>query len=219
MTDHHEPVPLAPDGATWGTFAIPGDARPSLFRLPAAGDASLSPQLARLILDRRTTVGDVVIDVDDDIAFAAAAVRAGRRHHALGGAVHLAAMGHAAGYIDMILLRWPRPAVNAHWILIACQALLRHVGCLVVAVSVEREQRVAHLSSLSGAASTAGLRVVDHIAVFDPADETATPVAIPSRARRLARRRGLPEAADAAAGAAQFPHTDLLVFTSEAAPR
>jgi hypothetical protein len=182
-------------------------------RVAATRDGNLSRQLARLILETHTSVGDVALDIDDDVAFAAAATQAGRRHHALGGTQHLATMGHAAGYIDLILLHWPRPAVNPRLLLIACRALLRNAGVLVIAASIEREQRISHLSALSGAAATARLHLIDHIAAIDP--DAATPVAVAQRAT------GRPHTPSDTAGPSQppAPHIDLLVFSPEAATR
>lgn len=101
-------------------------------RVAACDGGGLPAPLARLLLDVYTHVGDVVVDIDDDITFAAAAAR---RHHALGGQRHLATLGHAAGYIDLILLRWPRPEVNPRLLLLACRALLGTAGVLVIAAS------------------------------------------------------------------------------------
>ena len=57
--------------------AVSGDAQPTVwFTAPAQQPGCLSPQLARLILDDRTQVGDIVLDVDDDVAFAATALSA-----------------------------------------------------------------------------------------------------------------------------------------------
>jgi hypothetical protein len=190
-------------------LAIPGDRRPSICRVAATGDGNLSLQLARLILDTHTGVGDVVLDIDDDVAFGAAAARAGRRHHALGGAQHLATMGHAAGYIDMVLLHWPRPAVNPRLLLIACRSLLRNAGVLVIAVSVELDHRVSHLSALGGAATTAELHLIDHIAAVDSDTAAATRVAAP---RRAVRGQGI-AASTAEVPRVPVPHTDLMIFS------
>jgi hypothetical protein len=125
MTDAHEPAPQPAGGDATPDLAIPGEPRPRLVWAPANPDGGLSPQLARFILDAYTATGDVVIDVDDDAAFAATAAQTGRRHHALGGTKHLATLGHAAGYIDLMLLRWPCDAAHPHWLFFACLALLR----------------------------------------------------------------------------------------------
>jgi hypothetical protein len=199
-----------PDPRTTGNqdvaapWAIPGDRQPTLCRVAATVDGSLPPPLARLLLDTHTSVGDVAVDIDDDIAFAAAAAVSGRRHHALAGDGHLATLGHAAGYIDLILLHWPRPAVNPRLLLLACRALLRNAGRLAVAATVtEPSQRINQLSALSGAAASAGLHLIDHISAIapvpatDPADET-TGVRVIAGAHKHR--------------VAPMPHTDLLVF-------
>jgi hypothetical protein len=209
MTDPHDARPHPHDGVAAAHLAIPGDRRPSMCRVAATNDGNLSPQLARLILDTHTNVGDVALDIDDDVAFAAAAAQAGRRHHALGGAQHLATMGHAAGYIDMILLHWPRPAVNPRLPLIACRSLLHNAGVLVIAASTEREHRISHLSALSGAATTAELHLIDHIAAVDTTTGAATPVAAPGCATS---RPGI-VADTAEAPRLPVPHTDLLIFS------
>src|SRR5262245_45906928 len=80
----HDPTPLESDERLADRLAVPGGARPTLWRTPPAQQPGcLSPQLARLLLDERTQVGDVVLDIDDDVAFAATAAASGRRHHAL----------------------------------------------------------------------------------------------------------------------------------------
>ena len=209
MTDRHDTRPHPHNDVAAIHLAIPGDRRPSICHVAATSDGNLSPQLARLILDAHTRVGDVALDIDDDVAFAAAAAQAGRRHHALGGTQHLATMGHAAGYIDLILLHWPRLAVNSRLLLLACRALLRDAGVLAVAASVESDQRISQLSALSGAAASAGLYLIDHITGVDPATETATPVVAPSDA--ASQRTDFATVV----GATQLPvpHTDLLVFS------
>jgi hypothetical protein len=210
MTDPHDKRPHPHDDVA-AQLAIPGDRRPSMTRVAATSDGNLSPQLARLVLDTHTSVGDVALDIDDDVAFAAAAAQAGRRHHALGGTQHLATMGHAAGYIDLILLHWPRPAANPRLLLIACRSLLRNAGVLVIAASTERLDRISHLSALSGAATTAQLHLIDHIAAVDTTTDAATSVAARGRARfRSGRAADTGEAAKP-----PVPHTDLLIFSPE----
>ena len=49
------------------------------------------------------------VDIDDDVALSAVAAETGRRHHGVGGAHRLVALGDAAGYVDLVVLRWPRP--------------------------------------------------------------------------------------------------------------
>ncbi|MEV4201086.1 hypothetical protein [Micromonospora globbae] len=216
----HDSTPRESDERLAGRLAIPGDARPTLWRTPPGQQPGcLSPQLARLLLDDRTQDGDVVLDIDDDVAFAATAAATGRRHHALGGEHHLAAMSHAAGYLDLILLHWPRPAVNPHWLLRACRSLLGATGCVVVAVSADPDQRVAHLGPLGGAAATAGLRTIGHVAVLAPdVLGAATPVAVTGT---LGGRRGSQHPSRPGTrhdpDPVTHPHTDLLIFGVEAA--
>src|SRR5690348_2205520 len=103
--DRHDPRPLEHDEHLADQFGVPGGARPTVWRTPAGTQPGcLSPQTAQLLLDGYTQPGDIAIDVDDDIAFAAAAAATGRHHHALGGHIHLATLGIAAEYIDMILV-------------------------------------------------------------------------------------------------------------------
>ena len=211
MDRHHHTRPSArPDKQFHGQqladrLVLPDGARPTIYRVPPAGQPGcLTPQLAQLLLDDHTEVGDVVLDIDDDIAFAATAAAASRRHHALGGAHHLAEMSHAAGYLDLILLRWPRPAVNPQWLLTACRSLLGAAGRLVIAISVDGDQRVAHLTALSGAATAAGLYTIRHIAAVAPGvtsssnADVAVSGAVPGRQRHR--------------DAATHPHTELLVL-------
>lgn len=171
MTDHHEPAPPHGDNDA-DVLAIPGDRLPWLVCAPAVAGGDLSPQLAQLILDAYTTTNDVVIDVDNDKALAAAATQTGRRHHALAGLAGLTALDHAAGYIDLMLLRWPQPSVDPHWLFLTCRTLLRHAGHLVLAVSGDQQHRIAILSALSGAARTADLHIVDHVVVLTPQTDT-----------------------------------------------
>ena len=216
-----EPNRPSPDAVD--ALAVPGGVRPVVWLADAAARQALSPQLARALLDEHTRRGDVVVDIDDDVAFAAAAAETGRRHHALGGGHRLAPLGDAAGYVDLVLLRWPQPqAVNPRWLLVACRTLLRHgSGVLAVAVSVPAAHRISHLSALTGAARAVGLRQVRHVAVLHP---DATPgsgrhpesgVAAPPDGHAntaTADRSGHPPAV---AGRAA-PHTDLLIFAAEA---
>src|SRR5437763_413837 len=223
MATPFEPNRPRPDAVDADALAVPGGVRPVVWLADAAAPDALSPQLARALLDEHTRRGHVVVDIDDDVAFAAAAAETGRRHHALGGGHRLAPLGDAAGYVDLVLLRWPRSqAANPRWLLVACRTLLRHgSGVLAVAVSVPAAYRIAHLSALIGAAHAVSLRHVRHVAVLPPA---ATPgsgrhpesgVAAPPDGHAstvTADRSGHPPAV--AGGAA--PHTDLLIFAVEA---
>ena len=209
MTDSHDTRPDMTRDRAASSFATPGSRPPSVIRVAVTSDGNLPPQFARLILEAYTSVGDVALDIDDDVSFAAVAAQTGRRHHALGGTQYLATMGHVAGYIDMILLHWPCPAANPRLLLIACRSLLRHAGVLVIAVRTGPQHRIRHLSALDGAATTADLHLIDHIAAFDPRADTATPVITP---RRGTPRRGA--AANAIESARlPLPHMDLLVYS------
>ncbi len=169
MAEPRDPTGPRPDAIDADALTVPGGV-PAVVWLAPPTTGVLSPQLARMLLDEHTRRGDVVVDVDDDIALAAAAAETGRRHHTLGGGHRLAALGEAAGYVDLVLLSWPRPqAANPRWLLVACRTLLRHDGVLAVAVRVPAPQRLSHLSALTGAARAVGLRDVRHVAAFDPA--------------------------------------------------
>jgi hypothetical protein len=224
MAEPRDPTGPGPDAIDADALTVPGGV-PAVVWLAPPTTGVLSPQLARMLLDEHTRRGDIVVDVDDDIAMAAAAAEAGRRHHALGGGHRLAALGDAAGYVNLILLSWPRPqAANPRWLLVACRTLLRHDnGVLVVTVRVPALQRLSHLSALTGAARAVGLRDVRHVAAFDPA---ASPE------RRHHRTRATPADSDRdtdtdpdtdhPGGHAPpdttphvgvvTPHTDLLIF-------
>jgi hypothetical protein len=197
-------------------LAVPGLVRPVVWRAPQPPQSgSLSPQLSRLLLEDRTTVGDVVVDVDDDIAFAATAAQMGRRHHGLGGAQHLASMSPAAGDIDLLLVHWPRQPINPHWLLRACRALLSVGGSIVVAVSVDVDRRVAHLSALRGAAATARLHTTQHVAILAPPETppAATRVAAPSTSPKRRRPPGHnPAAQPDDVGERDHVCTDLLIL-------
>ncbi len=167
-------------------LAIPGGMRPDVWYVTGPEQpGTLSPRTARMLLNDHTRRGDIVIDVDDDVVFAAVAAETGRRHHALGGDRRLATLGYAAGSVDLVLVHWPRPQVEPRRLLIACTALLRGAGRLVIVAAVPARERTAHLSALTGAAHSAGLRHTRHAAVL-------------------------------ATDSADQPHTDLLIFESEA---
>jgi hypothetical protein len=202
MDRHHDPHHLEHDEQLADRLAVPGDVRPSVWRTaPPQQPGCLSHEMARLLLDQHTQAGDIVIDVDDDAAFAATAAATGRRHHALGGDIHLATLGHAAGYIDLILLHWPRPAVNPHWLLLACQSLLRGAGHLVIAITVDPLHRVAQFNALGGAAGTVGLRTIRHVTAVAPHAATPAPAGTAT------------ESPDRGAEPPPLrPHTDLLIF-------
>ncbi len=217
MDRHHDQTRPEPTGNEPTRPANPSDTQPAVWLVPRAQRPGyLSPELARLLLRDRTQVGDVVLDIDDDIALATTAAATGRRHHALDGAQHLAAMGHAAGDIDLIVLHWPRPAVNPHWLLRACRSLLGTTGCLVIVVSVEAGQRIGHLRALAGVAATAGLRAVQHVAVLDPGAATPPSTGETGRGRRSSRPASRPRTGRGRRGTT-YPHTDLLIFSIEAA--
>jgi hypothetical protein len=147
-------------------------------------------------------------------AAAAAAVDTGRRHHALGGAHRLAALGDAVGCVDLVLLRWPRPeATNPRWLLTACRTLLHDRGVFVVAVSIPAQHRIAHLTALTGAALAVGLRYLHHVAIVDPAADHAARSDIDCDG--TSSRSGHTTGHAAAGRHTVAPHTDLLIFTSE----
>src|SRR5690242_16150668 len=176
MDRHDDPRPREHDEHLADQLGIPGGPRPTVWRTPAGPQPwCISPQTAQMLLDGYTRPRDIVIDVDDDIAFAAAAAATARHHHALDGHIHLATLGIGAEYIDMILVHWPRQAINPHELLLACRAVLRTAGRLVVAVRVDAAHRLAHLTAMAGAADTAGLRLVVHVAATTPAFSPATP--------------------------------------------
>src|SRR6266536_1250967 len=226
MAVPRDPTRPSPDGLDADALAVLGGVPPVVWLAAAASDA-LSPQVASALLDEHTEHGDVVVDVDDDVAFAAAAAETGRRHHALGGDHHLTALADAAGYVDMVLLHWPRPqAANPRWLLVACRTLLRHdTGVLVVAVGVPAAQRIPHLAALTGAARAVGLRQVRHVAVLAPGATFGS--GHHPGSRRAAAQTGVnadtaadrpadDSSADTATGVGQTtPHTDLLIFAAE----
>ncbi len=97
MAVPRDPTRPSPDGLDADALAVPGGVPPVVWLAAAASDA-LSPQVASALLDEHTEHGDVVVDVDDDVAFAAAAAETGRRHHALGGDHHLTALTFGSGH-------------------------------------------------------------------------------------------------------------------------
>jgi hypothetical protein len=214
MAEPNEPIRSDHDALLADRLAVPGGMRPRIWHLAAPGRSGvLSAQLAHRLLDTHTTPGGVVIDVDDDTAFAAASIGTGRRHHALGGDTRLAALGHVAGQVHLVLLHWPRPQANPRWLLVACRALLHPDGRLVVAVAVPAAYRAPHLSALSGAARAAGLHQVEHIAVVDAAGP-------PDRRRHDTRRAAAgciddttgDDAGRSTSADVTQPYLDLLVF-------
>ena len=217
-----DPVPTTISPAT--SLLHPGGV-PAVVWHAAPGPEALSPQLAKALLRQHTRRGDVVVDVNDDVAFAAAAAETARRHHALGGGHRLAALGDAAGYVDLVLLHWPRPAPG--------QPPLATRGLPNPAAPRHRRprrrrqrppaQRISHLTALTGAAHAVGLRQVRHVAVVDP---DATPgcrsrpgsaeVAPPGLDDATVDRPSghIPAGAGHGVGGLA-PHTDLLIFAAE----
>jgi hypothetical protein len=218
MTTPNEPTRPTRDAAEADLLALPGGVRPDVWRAALPRTGVLSQRLARLLLDEQTRRGDFVIDVDDDVPFAAAAAETGRRHYALGGHTRLAALGDAAGCADLVLLHWPRPHVNPRWLLAACRALLRDgSGVLVVAVTVPAAQRTTHLSALTGAAHAMDLHHVRHIAIVDPdiPDASAHP-AFTGDATPPGPDTDAGGGGNTPAGVCRpTPHTDLLIFVAE----
>jgi hypothetical protein len=212
MDRHHDPHDPAHDGQYAHRLAAPGGVRPTVWRTPAgAQPGRLSTQTARLLLDGYTQPGDIVIDVDDDNAFTAAAADTGRHHHTLGGHIHLATLGVSPGYIDLLLVHWPRPAVDPHWLLLTCRTVLGTAGRLVVVVRVDPTQRLAHLSALAGAAATAGLHIAGHVAVL-PAGTNAT-------GHDDTAHDGYGPDHGPSLNAPVSPHTDLLIFEPDTGRR
>jgi hypothetical protein len=213
MDRHHDPHHRAHDEQYAHRLTAPGGVPPTVWRTPAgAQPGSLSQQAAQLLLDSYSQPGDIVVDVDDDIALAAAAATTGRHHHALGGHMHLATLGISAGYIDILLVHWPRPAVDPHWLLLACRTLLGSAGRLVVAVRVDPTQRMAHLNALAGASATAGLHIVRHVAVLPPGT-------LPAATHEDAAHDGCAPGHGPNADHQVNPHTDLLIFEPDAGRR
>jgi hypothetical protein len=191
---------------------------PTVWHAPAPPEPhTLTAPLARQILNHLTQPGDIVVDVDNDGGFAAVATETGRRHHSLGGHAQLMTVGRVAGHVDLVLLHWPQPSANPRFLLAACRALLRPAGrptaarpvlgnaaispgSLVIAVAVPAADRIKTLSALTGAARTAELQHVRHIAVTDDADN-------PRDATGPARGDHRPPGT---------PHTDLLILTPRA---
>jgi hypothetical protein len=206
----HRHDPTRPGAENWPAdqFAIPGEDSPTVWiTQPPVEVGSLPRQVANLLLNAFTQFGDLVVDLDDDEAFATIAAEMGRRHHALGGD-HLASIGRSTGYIDLVLVHWPRPAVNPRWLLRACRTLLSPRGVVVVAASLDRHQRTAHLSALGGAAATAGLVMAAHVTAITPEPHMNRPAA----ASRDNRPATPPSAGDADGAGSVYPHTDLLIF-------
>lgn len=135
---------------------LPGAPAPTIWHADAPQQPqTLSGQLARRVLDELTSHGDIVIDIVIDPALAHPATESGRHHHSLGGHDQLATLSRVAGYVDLVLLHWPRPPANPRFLLTGCRALLRPPGSLVVAVCVPAADRVAHLTALLAAAPPA----------------------------------------------------------------
>jgi hypothetical protein len=78
---------------------------------------------------------------------------------------------------------------------------------VVVAVSVDRHQRTAHLSALGGAAATAGLGMAAHVAAIAEPDRSCAPAALGD-----GHPVESPAAGDDGGAWPANPHTDLLIF-------
>jgi hypothetical protein len=157
---HPEPRPSVP---AEGPFPLSGveSTRVILIR-PGQRPGSLPAELAQLLLSRYTQAGDIVVDLDDDVALAAQAAASGRRHYAAGDRGP-AAVADAAGCAQLVLLGWPGPPTDPRLLLTACRDLLGPSGRLAIAVRVGPPMRAAHLVALVGAARTARLRLVGHL--------------------------------------------------------
>jgi hypothetical protein len=129
---------------------------------PGQRPGSLPVELAQLLLTRYTQAGDIVVDLDDDVALAAEAAASGRRHYAAGDRGP-AGVADAAGCAQLVLLGWPRPPTDPRLLLTACRDLLGPSGRLAIAVRVRPPMRAAHLVALVGTSRTAGLRLVGHL--------------------------------------------------------
>lgn len=167
---HPESRPSVP---AEGPFPLSGveSTRVILIR-PGQRPGSLPAELAQLLLCRYTQAGDIVVDLDDDVALAAEAAASGRRHYAAGDRGP-AAVADAAGCAQLVLLGWPRPPTDPRLLLTACRDLLAPSGRLAIAVRIEPPMRTAHLVSLVGAARTAGLRLVAHLIARTAPDSQA----------------------------------------------
>jgi hypothetical protein len=157
---HPEPRPSVP---AEGPFPLRWveSTRVILIR-PGQRPGFLPVELAQLLLTRYTRAGDIVVDLDDDVALAAQAATTGRRHYAAGNRGP-AAVADAAGCAQLVLLGWPCPPTDPHLLLTACRDLLGPTGRLAIAVRVGPPMQAAHLVALVGAARTARLRLVGHL--------------------------------------------------------
>jgi hypothetical protein len=162
---------------------------------PPGQPGSLPADLVRRLLDDHTQPGQVVIDLDDDPTILGVAAAIGRVHHM---APQPADISRQAGEANLVLVRWPRPAINPQHLLQTARDLLRDGGHLAIAVQVQPRQRTAHLSALTGAARTAGFQPVRHIVAIAPTDEDC------------AQTETVKESSP-------HPHTDLLVFQTRTA--
>lgn len=157
---HPAPGPSAPSEGPFPLWWVEST-RVILIR-PGQRPGSLPVELAQLLLTRYTRAGDIVVDLDDDVALAAEAAASGRRHYAAGDRGP-AGVTDAAGCAQLVLLGWPRPPTDPRLLLTACRDLLGPSGLLAIAVRVGPTMRTAHLVALVGAARTAGLRLVGHL--------------------------------------------------------
>jgi hypothetical protein len=208
-------IPNEPPGrprhvGTTNRFRVPGGLEPTIWHVasPPSAPGELAPELASRLLDAYTRPGDLAIDVDKDVAVAAAAAVTGRHYAALGGETRLAALSRRAGTADLVVMRWPRPQANPRWLLVACRSLLRTDGRLAIAVTVDVHQRAPHLSALIGAARTAAMGHRAHIVVL------GAPFGIPEPDQEPRPDDTTDDArvAPGATGGQRDVHCDFLIF-------
>lgn len=171
---HPEPRPSDPAEGPFPLSEV--ESTRVILTRPGQRPGSLPVELAQLLLTRYTRAGDIVVDLDDDVALAAEAAASGRRHYAAGDRSP-AGVADAAGCAQLVLLGWPRPPTDPRLLLTACRDLLDPSGRLAIAVRVRPPMRTAHLVALVGAARTARLRLVGHLIARtapDPQPPTAS---------------------------------------------
>jgi hypothetical protein len=207
--DPQHPAP-GPSVPAEGPFPLSGvESTRVILTRPGQRPGSLPVELAQLLLTRYTRAGDIVVDLDDDVALAAEAAASGRRHYPAGDRGP-AGVADAAGCAQLVLLSWPRPPTDPRLLLEACRDLLGPSGRLALAVRVGPPMRAAHLVALVGAARTAGLRLVGHL-IARTAPDALTPAAGDERRQpgEEQRDQSWPSSVTTA------PDTDLLILQPE----
>jgi len=170
----------------------------------------LTPRLAALLIGSYTRRGDTVVDLTSDPTIAGAAGAGARTYLPATDLDEMAALDHVAGRARLVVLRWPRPDVDATSatavtdLFTGCRRLLARDGYTVVVLTPTPPGTpyVEHARLVIPAAHRAGLGYLQHIVA----------VTAPIAGERPPRAAAPADAATLRAATHVRVHLDLLVF-------